>query len=137
MIGKISGYGRCTGNPLVTADDARQPQALVFDAEVVHATHQVHERFQGFRVTDQSSTAPYQDCQSRAEGGVQSLDEGGVEIGSSMALGQQSLGRFEATLRHPPGDVDYALALVTLDHLSNVNVWPGDQPGTAAFATWQ
>jgi hypothetical protein len=58
-----------------------QAQALVLGAEVVDTAHQIHEWLQGLRVADQRSTAPYQDGQARAEGGVQPLDESGVELG--------------------------------------------------------
>ena len=134
MISKTSGDGRRPSDPLVATDDSREAQAFVLGAEVVHATNQVHKWFQGFRVADQSSTAPHQDRQAGAEGSVQSLDESGIELGSAMALGQQSLGRCETSSPHTPGDVDHAFALVALDHLADVNVWPGDQPGTPAFA---
>src|SRR3972149_10400589 len=111
MIGKTSSYRWCAGNPLMASDDPGQPQALMLGAEVVHATHQIHKWFQGFWVTDQGSTAPHQDRQAGAEGGIQALDESGVELGSAMALGQQKLGCFETTPRHSPSDVDYPLAL--------------------------
>jgi hypothetical protein len=63
-----------------------QAQAHVWGAEVVHATHQVDEWLQRLRVTDQGSTAPHQDCQTRAESGIQSLDETGVQLGSAVAF---------------------------------------------------
>ena len=55
-------------------------------AEVVDASHQVHERFQGLRVADQCSTASHQDGQASAEGGVQAFDEGSVDLGSAAAF---------------------------------------------------
>ncbi len=62
-------------------------------AEVVNATHQEHEWFQGLWVADQGATMPHQDGQAGEESGVLSLDEGGVELGSTVAFGQQCLGR--------------------------------------------
>lgn len=52
------------------------------------------------RVADQRSTAPYQDCQARAEGGVQPLDESGVELGSALAFFQQPLSSFRTAMRY-------------------------------------
>lgn len=93
-----------------------QAQALVRGAEVVDAAHQIHERFQGLRIADQGTTAPHQNCQARAEGSVQPLDEGGVELGPAVAALEQSDCFFEVALRYSASDVDYPLALISLDH---------------------
>ena len=117
------------------ADPQLQAQALVLGAEVVDAAHQIHEWPQGLRVADQGSTAPHQDRQARAEGSVQPLDEGGVELCSAVASLQQSQSCFEAAPGHAPDDTDQAFAFVALDHPTDVDVWSGDQPRTAAFST--
>ncbi len=139
MIGKTSGYRRRSLHPTeaMAAHPQLQAQALVLGTEVVDAAHQVHERFQGLRVTDQGSTTPHQDRQASAEGGVQSLDESGIELGSAVAFCQQGLGSFQTASSHAPGDIDHPLTLVAFDHLADVNVRPGDQPGTSTFAARQ
>ena len=139
MIGKASSDGRGSLYPAVTmpAHPQLQAQALVLGAEVVDTGHQVHERLQGLWVANQRPAAPHQDRQARAEGGVQALDESGVELGSAVALCQQGLGSFQTALCHVPGNVDHPLSLAALDHLADVNVWPGDQPGASTFAIWQ
>src|SRR4030067_3152580 len=139
MIGKTSGDGWGSLYPAeaMAAHPQLQAQALVLGAEVVDTAHQIHEWLQGVRVADQRSTAPYQDGQARAEGGVQPLDESGVELGSAMAFCQQGLSSYQTALRHAPADVDHPLTLVAFDHLADVNVWPGDQPGTSTLTIRQ
>ena len=139
MIGKTRSNGRGSLYPAkaMTAHPQLQAQALVLGTEVVDAAHQEHERFQGFRIANQGSTAPNQNCQARAEGSIQPLDEGSVELGSTVAALKQSDRLFEAALRHTSGDIYDTLALITFDYLTDVNVRPGDQPGTPAFAARQ
>jgi hypothetical protein len=52
----------------------------VGSAEVVHATDQVHQRFERLWATQQRMRTPHQDSQARAKGGIQPFDEGGVEL---------------------------------------------------------
>lgn len=139
MIGKTrrDGWGTLYPAIAMTAHPQLQAQALVLGTEVVGAAHQEHERFQGFRVANQGSTAPNQNCQARAEGSIQPLDEGGIELGPTVAALEQSDCLFEATLSHTSGDIYDTLALITFDYLTEVNVWSGDQPGTPAFAARQ
>lgn len=112
-------------------------RGVTLSTEVVDAAHQEHERFQGMWVANQGSTAPNQNCQARAEGSIQPLDEGGVEFGPTVTALEQSDCLFETALSHTPGDIYDTLALITFDYLTDVNVWPGDQPGTPAFAARQ
>ena len=137
MIGKASRHGRGALYPAVamTAHPQLLAQALMLGTEVVDAAHQVHQRLQGLRIAQQGSAAAHQDSKARTEGGVEPLDESGIEPGSAVALDQQRLSNLQATLRHTPGHADHALALITLDHLTDVNIRSGDQPGSPAFTT--
>ena len=120
MIGKASGNSRCSRDPLVAADDTGQAQAFMRRAEVVDTTHQVHQWLQGFRVAKQSSAASCQGCQARTKGGIQSFDESRVELGSAATFGQQDLSHFQTAQCHAFDDINDALALVTLDHLTDM-----------------
>ena len=88
--------------------------------EVVYRTHQVHGIVQGFRLPRQRTTPTDQGCHARAEGGIQALDVGGVDLPPSLCLLQQGVDVGRAALNHTAFHGHNPFPSVLLDDLSNM-----------------
>jgi hypothetical protein len=62
------------------------------DTKVVDTPNEIHARLQGLQTHSGMAAAPGQGSQTLSKGGVEPLDKGSVEHGSSLRLGQQVLG---------------------------------------------
>lgn len=97
------------------------------DTKVVDTPNEIHARLQGLQTHSGMAAALGQGGQTLSKGGVEPLDKGGVEHGSSLRPGQQVLGPRESPLRHASGDLHHALVFRVLAHGGNQQVRPDDQ----------
>lgn len=98
----------------------------VVGTEVVDAAHQIDGGFHFLHPPGQVACASHQQGQPGAEGGIQTLDVGGVQHPPPLAEGQECLGQPLATLHQNPFHPHYremqsSLWNITTKPNSNIN----------------
>jgi len=97
---------------------------LMRDTEIVGATHQVHARVQRVQARSRVPAFTGQARQSLAEGPIQAFNKSRIEYASPTRDLEQLLCLIEQTVSHPAGDLHDPFFLRSLDHRSNVQLWP-------------
>ena len=94
-------------------------------AEVVNAAKQEHARFNGSGRAGKSSRTPSETTEPLAEGGVEALDVGCVNLTTGLSRLQQACNQVFATLRNTSLYCQF-LALASFNNLHDGHIGPGD-----------
>jgi hypothetical protein len=91
---------------------------------------------QGAHLTRQCTPAANQCCDSRSEGGIQSLDVGSVDHAGALGLLDQGFDLSLRALHHATGHPYHASSRILFDNLGDVNTipWPQTGPSRPAIA---
>lgn len=104
--------------------------------EIVDATYKEHPRLQGLALPGQGSRPSRQAAQASAKGPVQPFDEGSVDV----AFALRQFDHIRDGLFRPLIDMTChahnSIVLISLDHLRDQNVGPGDQATSRVFPFW-
>ena len=100
-------------------------------AEVVHRANQIHGIVQRGRLTRQGTASANQCCNARTEGGVQSLNEGSVDLSATLCALQQGADLSSGALKHAAFHGYDAFSSVPFDDLSDANAIPWPQTRTS------
>jgi len=88
MIRDTGGYGGRTTSPTtaIARQVDRDTQAGMVSTEVVYRAEQIHRRVQRFGLPRQRPAAAHQEREPGAEGGVEPLNVGDVDLPSALRL---------------------------------------------------
>jgi hypothetical protein len=134
MISDASSHRGRQIQPRVTSDQARQTKAPMLGAEIIDGPDQVHPPAQGVGLASQGSPPATEAVQPLAKGGVESFNEGDIDLAPSLRLLDDRVDLFCRALNDASHDADDAPPSVLFDRLSDANVRPRLQEGTPTSA---
>ena len=103
--------------------------------EIVNHTRPEKLHLQTFHCACQIARATGQAGQTGSQGGIKSLDVGGIDTANlSLGLNQQTTCRGPVAMYQASLDMGQAFATVPFDHLNDVQFRPEDAPGSAPSA---
>jgi len=135
MICDRRGHRWRAPKPFMPANQSRLPQTLMFPAEVIDDTHQIHARFQRLTRLGQRATAPYQAGQALPKRRVEPLDEGRVDDALTLAVGNQSLDVASLALHQAALDAADSALLILFNCLRDEDARPSPQARSSALSS--
>jgi hypothetical protein len=135
MIGQTGGQCRSTLNPTMaeTANRQLEAQAMMRMTEIVQTANDIHASFQGLNFASQGTSSPGKAIETLTKGGVEALDEGGIDLPSALCFLDDGLDHRFTALHNAPRNVQ--LPIDTLfDNLHNGDVRPGNQLRASQFS---
>lgn len=134
MIGDPGDHGGRPGQPLMAADQPRQPQTQMIGTEVVDGSDQVHPPVQGLALPGQGAASANQRAQPLTECAVESLDVSGVDHASGLRLLEEGFDRLGGALNNSSHDGGDLLVHVLVDRLSDADIVPRSESGSSTLA---
>lgn len=126
MIGESAGHRRSASHGPVFCFR----EFLMSHTEIVGAANQVHSRVQRVQPRSGVPTFARQSCESFTDSSIQAFNKSGIEHVPSIREVQQRLRLIEQAISHVARNLHNAFFLRTLDHRSNVQLWPDLKRGS-------
>lgn len=109
-------------------------QLMMGKTEIVTASNQIHPSLQCRQTTSRMTGFARERGQSLPEGSIQALDKRRVEDVATVREHKQPLSLSHQTMRHLASNLNHPFFLCSLDHCSDVQVWPDLQIGSSHSA---